>query len=78
MGCVLRVAGSKSAVQAFTARTSLPVARVFIQGAPVLPGAAKLTRGSGFNVGVSSAPGTDLARQVRDAERFITEGSGPR
>jgi hypothetical protein len=71
-GCVLRVPGSTAAVKAFTARTSLPVAHVFIKGEPVLPGIAKRSRASGFNVTVSLAPGTDLARQVRDAQRFMT------
>jgi hypothetical protein len=70
-GCVLRVSGSAAAVKAFTARTSLPVVRVFIKGQPLHSGAA-LVHKSGFNVNVSSAPGTDLARQVRDAQRFIT------
>ena len=71
MSCVLRVAGSKAAVRSFTARTSLPVCRVFIAGEPLLPGSAKLTRVTGFNVSVSTAPGTDLPAQVRDALRFF-------
>jgi len=71
MSCVLRVAGSKAAVRSFTARTSLPVCRVFIAGEPLLAGGSKLTRVTGFNVDVSSAPGTDLPEQVRDAIRFF-------
>jgi hypothetical protein len=72
MGCVLRVPGSTIAVKSFTARTSLPVLRVFIKGELRRPGAPERVRASGFNVDVSSAPLTDLARQVRDAQRFMT------
>ena len=71
-GCILRVTGSTVGVRAFTARTSLPVIRVFIKGEPRSPGARERTRASGFNVTVSSAPGTDLVRQFRDAQRFMT------
>lgn len=71
MGCVLRIAGSKSAVRAFTARTSLPVCRVFIKGEPMFPGMKRLTRITGFNIDVSSASGTDHKAQVRDALRFF-------
>lgn len=70
MSCVLRVAGSKAAVRSFTARTSLPVYRVFFTGEPLLPGKPKLARTTGFNVSVSSAPGSDVPAQVRDAIRF--------
>jgi hypothetical protein len=72
MGCVLRVPGSTIAVKSFTARTSLPVLRVFIKGELRRPGAPERIRASGFNVDVSSAPLTDLARQVWDAQRFMT------
>ena len=71
MGCVLRVSGSKTAVRSFTARTSLPVCRVFIKGEPLFPGRERLTRITGFNVTVSDASGSDHDAQVRDALRFF-------
>jgi hypothetical protein len=76
MSCVLRIAGSRAAVRSFTARTSLPVCRVFIAGEPLLSGSPKLTRVTGFNVSVSLAPGTDLPAQVRDALRFFKKHAG--
>ncbi|MGA7990946.1 MAG: hypothetical protein WCC53_05890 [Thermoanaerobaculia bacterium] len=45
--------------------------KVFVAGEPLWPGATRLTRINAFNIAVSSAPGTDLSAQVRDALRFI-------
>jgi hypothetical protein len=71
MSCVLRVAGSKSAVRKFAARTSLPVCRVFIAGEPIWPGSNRLTRVTGLNISVSDAPGSDLPAQVKETLVFF-------
>ena len=70
-GAVLRVDGSKSAIQRFLTATRIKPHRVYLKGEPMSPRSAVSARHSYFLVMASNAQGDDFERQTREVGRFL-------
>ncbi len=70
-GAVLRVGGTKSGIRRFLARSKLKPHRIFVRGEPAFPNSPRPAAWNGFLVTISTADGTDLKKQLRDASRFL-------
>jgi hypothetical protein len=69
--CVLRVAGSTRKVKKFLAESSLEPADVYFRGEPGIVKSRGPIKISGFNVSLSGFHGTSIAKQARQAIKFI-------
>ena len=70
-GVVLRVSGSKVAVQRFLAQSPWRPAAIYWKGKPRLPGSTHLSVANGFNLSVSDAPGDRLDLAIGETRRFL-------
>jgi hypothetical protein len=70
-GVVLRVSGSKVAVQRFLSQSRWRPTAVFWKGKPRLPGSSHLSVANGFNLSVSAAPGDQLDLAISETKRFL-------
>jgi hypothetical protein len=70
-GVVLRISGSKVAVQRFLSQSRWRPTAIFWKGKPRLPGSTHLSVANGFNLSVSDAPGDRLDLAIAEAKRFL-------
>jgi hypothetical protein len=70
--CADQSGGTKAAIRAFLAQSTLKPHRVYYQGDPTVTGSARKSTQSYFLLAVSNRSGSDFPAQVRDAEKFVT------
>ena len=70
-GVVLRVSGSKVAVNRFLSQSRWRPTAIFWKGKPRLPGSTHLSVVNGFNLSVSGAPGDRLDLAIFEPKRFL-------
>jgi hypothetical protein len=74
-GVVLRISGSKVAVQRFLSQSRWRPTAIFWKGKPRLPGSTHLSVTNGFNLSVSDAPGDRLDLAIAETSRFLKRES---
>jgi hypothetical protein len=70
-GVVLRISGSKVAVERFLSQSRWRPAAIFWKGKPRLPSSTHLSVVNGFNLSVSDAPGDRLDLAIANTKRFL-------